>query len=367
MNMRSAIVIVGLLGVLCAAGCTPLSDHPNQDEAASAASVTPTATLVLAGLDDPSGQVEIIETPAVPHDAQPLRFTFPTPIPNPETSWRPPLYKVPLALSPNDHFYFTRPIAADEVNWPLADYRYGYFFPNTEVVHTGVDIDAPRGTPVLAAAAGKVVWAGYGLLHGDNDSNDPYGKAVAVRHAFGYEGRLVTTIYAHMDQVDVVVGQRVETGDQLGIVGTTGNTTGPHLHFEVRLESNTYFATRNPELWLAPPEGMGVLAARLMNTNGSYLTGQDIRLRSLANDKIFEIRSYAPTLVWSDDYYQENLVLGSLPAGDYQISIDYLDHTYKQSITIHPGAVAYFSFRGERGYSLKLPQPASDMNWMPEP
>jgi murein DD-endopeptidase MepM/ murein hydrolase activator NlpD len=272
-----------------------------------------------------------------------------------------------MALSPNDHFYFTRPIAADEVNWPLADYRYGYFFPNTEVVHTGVDIDAPLGTPVLAAAAGKVIWAGYGLLHGDNDSNDPYGLAVAVRHSFGYQNRTVTTVYAHMDRVDVVVGQRVQIGDPLGIVGNTGNTTGPHLHFEVRLETNTYFATRNPELWLAPPEGMGVLSARLMNTNGSYLTSQDIRLRELATGRIYEIRSYAPTLVWGDDYYQENLVLGSLPAGDYQVTIPYLEETYTQKITIHPGAVAYFAFRGERGFSLKLPQPIGDMSWMPEP
>lgn len=366
MKHKLLLWIIASLAFVATTACGAVSadQHPNPPYTEEASTFTPTP--ILAGIGDLSSPAELTTATPIMHDPEPLRFTFPTPIPFPESSWRPPLYKVPLALSPYDHFYFTRPIAADEVNWPLADYRYGYFFPNTDSVHTGIDIDAPRGTPVLAAAAGKVVWAGYGLLHGDNDSNDPYGQAVAVRHSFGYEGRLVTTIYAHMDRVDVVVGQRVEMGDPLGIVGNTGNTTGPHLHFEVRLESNTYFATRNPELWLAPPEGMGVLAARLMNTNGSYLTGQDIRLRSLASDRIYEIRSYAPNLVWGDDYYQENLVLGSLPAGEYQVSIDYLDHTYKQNIFIHPAAVSYFSFRGERGFSLKLPPPG-DLSWMPEP
>ena len=60
----------------------------------------------------------------------------------PVTDWRPPLYPVPWAIAPYDHFYFARPIAANEINWPLANYRYGGVF-FEDVVHTGVDIDAP--------------------------------------------------------------------------------------------------------------------------------------------------------------------------------------------------------------------------------
>jgi len=108
--------------------------------------------------DTPQIQGEIQTQPATPV-SDPLRFVFPTPQPAPVSAWRPPLYPTPWAPTPYDHFYFARPIAANEINWPLADYRYGgVFFDN--VVHTGVDIPAPRGTPVLAAGPGRVTWAG---------------------------------------------------------------------------------------------------------------------------------------------------------------------------------------------------------------
>ena len=296
-------------------------------------------------------------------DATPLRFTFPVPGPAPVSIWRPPLYDIPWALGPFDHFYFKRPIAADEVNWPLANYRYGGMLPEQTSIHTGIDIDAPLHTPILAAGAGTVLSAGYGLYGGANDPKDPYGLAVTIRHDFGYQGRLLYTIYAHMDRIDVQVGQHVEAGDQLGIVGLTGNTTGPHVHFEVRVESNSFFSTRNPELWLAPPEGWGVLVGRLYNTNRSLLTGQEVHVTSLASGRKWTVISYENTTINSDDYYQENLVLSDLAAGDYQISIDYLDHTYLAKATIHPGAVTYFTFRGKKGYGFDLPSPGTPEQW----
>ncbi len=294
------------------------------------------------------------------------RFTFPTPGPEPVSLWRPPLYPAPWALGPFDHFYFSRPIAADEVNWPLADYRYGGIFFGVDIVHTGVDITAPRGTPVLAAGPGKVVWAGYGLYLGNNNPGDPYGLAVTIRHDFGYQGHAIYTVYAHMDRIDAVVGQRAETGTILGVVGTTGNTTGPHLHFEVRIENNSFFATRNPELWLAPPQGWGVLVGRLMNTNGSLLSRQDVTVRSLDSGRKWTITSYGEQIVISDDYYHENLVLSDLPAGKYEVTVDYLEERYTTEMEIHPGAVTYFSFRGENGFNLSLPPPSGDTPGLPD-
>ena len=70
-----------------------------------------------------------------------------------------------------------------------------------------------------------------------------------------------------MRSENVTVGQFVSTGDQLGEVGDTGYTTGPHLHFEIRIGKNTYFHTRNPELWVAPSQGWGVLAGRIMDSS----------------------------------------------------------------------------------------------------
>ena len=258
-------------------------------------------------------------------------------------------------MGPFDHFYFNRPIAADEVNWPIADYRYGGTFFSTDIVHTGIDIPAPRNTPIIAAGNGRVVWAGFGLLYGRNSPKDPYGQAVTIRHDFGYQGERVYTVYAHMDKILVSEGQEVKTGDVLGLVGTTGNTTGPHLHFEVRMERNSYFTTFNPELWLAPPQGWGVLVGMLENTNGSMLNGQDVTVRNKETGQKWVVRSYGNQAVNSDPYYGENLVLSDLTAGMYEVEIDYLDETYTQEIEIHPGAVSYFKFRGKLYFNTSLP------------
>lgn len=88
------------------------------------------------------------------------------------------------------------------------------------VNHPGFDLAAASGTEVAAAARGTVVHAGPA---------GTYGNLVTLRHENGFETR-----YAHLSEVDVKVGDVVETGAELGKVGTTGYSTGPHLHFEVR-------------------------------------------------------------------------------------------------------------------------------------
>lgn len=296
---------------------------------------------------------------------EPLRLTLPTPGEAPVSLWRPALYRAPWALGPYDHFYFSRPIAADEINWPLADYRYGGIFPGREdVVHTGIDIGASKGTPIMAAAAGTVVWADWGLFSGSPNENDPYGKAVAIKHDFGWDGKRLYTVYAHMDRIDVSAGQVVQAGDQLGLVGETGNTTGPHLHFEVRVKSNSFFSTLNPELWLAPPQGWGVLVGALKNTNGSILTAQEVVVHSVATGRKWIVRSYGPNVANPDPYYGENMVLSDLPAGEYRITINYLDDLYRLNVTIRPGAITYFSFRGKNGFGTALPPTPSPETWL---
>lgn len=88
------------------------------------------------------------------------------------------------------------------------------------VNHTGFDLAAPSGTDVAAAARGTVVHAGPA---------GTYGNLVTLRHDNGFETR-----YAHLSAVDVKVGDLVEAGQDVGKVGSTGHSTGPHLHFEVR-------------------------------------------------------------------------------------------------------------------------------------
>ena len=316
---------------------------------------TPTSTPTLVFIPSSKQEPNLLPTSAVPTPAlDPLRFVFPTPARPPVSAWRPPLYPVPWAPTIYDHFYFSRPIAADEINWPSQNYRYGgEFF--EDVIHTGVDIPAPQGTSVLAAGAGRVVWAGYGVYRGGNDPTDPYGLAVTIRHDFGYQDQALYTVYGHLDQVDVAVGQHVEAGEPIGLVGETGRVTGPHLHFEVRVGNNDYYSTRNPELWVAPPQGWGILAGRVMDSNGQLVSEVPLIVSSLTNDQNWFGRSYGPEAVNSDPYYQENLVIGDLPAGRYTLRIAYAGVYHTQEIEIQAGLVSYFYFYGKGSFELGTP------------
>ena len=273
---------------------------------------------------------------------------------------------MPWAVSAYDHFYFARPIAADNVNWPLAEYRYGgvLFAPN--VVHTGVDIDAVEGTPILAAGPGTVVSADWGLYtESPGNENDPYGKAVVIKHDFGYQGEALYTIYAHMSEIITVAGQHVETGDVIGLVGDTGATTGPHLHFEVRMGNNTFFKTYNPELWMAPPQGWGVLAGRLTDEDNELLYQFPVEVRPMPSERpIRKVFTYARGAANSDPYYQENMVLSDLPAGIYKVLINYKDKDVQLFVEIFPGQVTYFTFTDKHGFQTVTP-PAPKLDFLP--
>ena len=107
-------------------------------------------------------------------------------------------------------------------------------------VHMGVDYAAARGTPVHAVAAAKVLFSGR---HGT------YGNLIILEHAGGY-----TSYYGHLDRIaaDITVGAAVERDQELGAVGSTGRATGPHLHFEIRLDGSylkILEESRNAPLW----------------------------------------------------------------------------------------------------------------------
>ncbi len=316
---------------------------------------TPIAEIALPTEQSPQGKIPPTAAP------DPLKFVFPEAGPPPVSSWRPPLYPVPWAPTPHDHFYFSRPIAADEINWPDPNYRYGGVF-FEDVVHTGIDIPAEPGTPVLAAADGKVEWAGYGLYRGiQGDSSDPYGLAVMIRHDFSFQGEQLFTVYGHLQRVDVRRGQQVKMGEQIGLVGQTGKVTGPHLHFEVRVGNGDYFSTLNPELWLVPPINWGIAAARIMDTPGALYADKRVRFISMETGQVWRVQPYSGAEAHSDPYYRENLVISDLPAGMYEVRIEYGADWYNTFIWIYPGRVTYFTFQGRHGFSLEEPpDPAAD-------
>lgn len=111
------------------------------------------------------------------------------------------------------------------LSWPLRTHINSYYGYRSGSMHTGIDIAGNIGDPFAAAAEGKVISAGWG---------GGYGNMIVIDHGNG-----VTTRYAHASKLLVSVGQNVSKGQTIGLVGSTGNSTGPHLHFEVMVNGST--------------------------------------------------------------------------------------------------------------------------------
>lgn len=267
--------------------------------------------------------------------------------------WLPPAYPAPRSVRPQDHFFFTRPIAASDPYWPHPRYRYGNTHFGEEPTHTGVDYVAPRGTTVLAAGPGMVVRAGYGLYGGVEDVDDPYGLAVAIEHDFGFQGQRLYTIYAHLSEIYAWRGQRVEAGDLIGEVGDTGRASGTHLHYEVRLGENRFFNTRNPELWTVSPEGYGVLAGKIMSTWGYLMEERLLQLTHLDSGERWDVWTYRRDTVHPDDIYLENFVIGDLPQGPYEAYISYWGAPFRAQFYLYPGQTNLIEFRGIEGFTIE--------------
>lgn len=109
------------------------------------------------------------------------------------------------------------PYGSGEFAWPV----YGWITQGYRVGHSAIDIAAFQGTPVTAADRGVVIRAGWSTVG--------YGQFVVIDHNIDY-----ITLYAHLSEIYVEEGQIVGKGQLLGRVGSTGNSTGPHLHFEIR-------------------------------------------------------------------------------------------------------------------------------------
>jgi murein DD-endopeptidase MepM/ murein hydrolase activator NlpD len=118
----------------------------------------------------------------------------------------------------------TAPPSGTGFAWPLSGPITSPFGMRWGTLHPGIDIGVPTGTPIHAAGSGTVVWCGW--MSG-------YGNLVMIDHHNG-----LATLYGHQSRIAVGCNQQVSTGETIGYVGCTGFCTGPHLHFEVRLNGN---------------------------------------------------------------------------------------------------------------------------------
>ena len=125
---------------------------------------------------------------------------------------------------------FSAPVVGYETNSRFGLRRLS--FERRARMHEGLDYAAPAGTPILAAAEGRVIRTG---------TSSSYGRFVEIQHANG-----VTSFYAHMSRIAVSEGDLMAAGETIGAVGSTGRSTGPHLHFEIRRDGQQI----NPENFL---------------------------------------------------------------------------------------------------------------------
>ncbi len=128
-----------------------------------------------------------------------------------------------------------RPISGAVITQPFAHPEY-QFWCGCWKPHTGIDLAAPFGTPIMAADSGQVIWTGWDW--------SGLGWAVKINH-----GHYIATIYGHMERFIVHVGENVTKGQVIGYEGSTGASTGPHVHFMVMV-NNTWV---NPQLYIQLP------------------------------------------------------------------------------------------------------------------
>ena len=233
--------------------------------------------------------------------------------------------------------------------------RFGTYRKSTEAVRGAYFLNS-SGTPVLAAAEGVVVVAGDDMQIPYGRYRGAYGNLVLLEHDFPGVSVPLYTLYGHLSQVSVQVDDHVQVGDEIGLVGMSGDISGSTLYFEIRYGENNYLAARNPELWLKPlaneaGQSTGVLAGRIVDSDGNYLTIQNIILEQLAGPgqpaiDQFYLRTYSGESLMGLEPWEENFAAGGLPAGEYQISF-LMDGMQQRVVEVFPDQVTFVTFEIE--------------------
>jgi len=249
------------------------------------------------------------------------------------------------------HFFLQRPIPL-EANASVDDtYRYGLTQSGKREPHHGVEFPNAQATPVLAAASGVVVFAGEDKKVSIAWVPAFYGNVVVIAHEFpGLRGKIFS-LYGHLFKIEVSAGQQVSAGQKIGQVGATGTAIGSHLHFEVRVGQNDYRSNRNPDLWLVPLAGTGVLAGRIEDAKGRLMNGM-LNVQRIENGVLnvlpvtaletYVLKESQP--VRNDDVWLENFAAGELRAGEYRLTLHVNGLLYDKVVTVEPDRLTFVIF-----------------------
>jgi len=331
-----------LMAALVAAACQPAvevepSPTATEDLVALAANFTPIPTISLATATTlPTATATITEMPTQTNTPVPATEIAASQTPVPSEM---PLPTNTPVLERVDHYWLSRPIAQenDLVHWVDRTYPYGGTQFGTREVHLGVEFVNQRFTAVYAAGDGSVLFAGEDSVIQFGPERDYYGNVVVIEHnQLSPDGLPLYTLYGHLQDIRVEVGQPILAGERVGRVGDTGIAIGPHLHFEVRVgDVYDYRSTRNPELWIQPYPGYGTLAGQVSGIDNPY--GIVLQVRSDSVQR--EVYTYGSDRVNSDPAWDENFALGDLPAGSYEVYISDSNGRiqFRQDVTIEAG------------------------------
>jgi murein DD-endopeptidase MepM/ murein hydrolase activator NlpD len=311
--------------------------------------------------NEPTVAPLVIATPTVPPEAvatsQGAEAVEVAAVTTNQERWSLPPLIPPISRDPlgRDHYWFMRPVDSDANNAVLSYYSYGSDGPdpsNPLRVHHGVDMPNPIGEPVRAAGSGVIVWAADGR-QGETAifQNSPsYGNVIVIEHDFGYQGKKLWTLYAHLSAAFVRQGDVVAAGQVIGQVGGTGNVTNPHLHFEVRLgaadSDNRYANTYNPILWMVPYVGHGVIAGRVTDRDGTIVMDAGITIRNRANGTTIRTTTSYVLLdngfdVNSDPLWQENFAVADIPVGRYDVIADIYGERVIRQVQVLEGVTSF--------------------------
>ena len=238
-----------------------------------------------------------------------------------------------------EHLYWQRPVPATGPTWTDKSYPYGGTRGGMLRPHHGVEFVVPPGTPVLAVAASTVRVAGDVSLIPFGPQTAFYGNLVVLELA-GTSDTPVFALYGHLSEVSVAVGQSVAAGDVLGLSGASGVADGPHLHLEVRAGANSYDATRNPLLWLAPLPGTGIVAGRVVGASGELLHEAPVALQRVDGHAPYTATtSYALSGPNADGALGENFVMDDVEPGFYQVIVAAGSRRHTVDLWVYPDRI----------------------------
>jgi len=247
------------------------------------------------------------------------------------------------------HTWFARPIALADQPYIDQTYRYGSTMGGNFQEHQGVEFNNPDGTPVHAIGDGVVVFAGPA----ERGAN-----TVAIRHDRKLKGLFIFSTYYHNARLLVSVGQRVKEGDVIALVGNTGRATNDHLHLEIHtapvdsvpliVDPNERYPkyTVNPELWIRPLPGTGIVAGRVWDAQRR--PAPHVRVYGLVKAEPQETPySYAETYGehnHPDPDYREHFAVSDVEPGEYTLAVVVDGRRMTRRVRVEANRVAWVEF-----------------------